>query len=129
MKMNKAVYDTRFFDELYNSKNETLKRKIRMEKERKEKFVSAVVLHELYKLSLANEGREIAKLKVAYLKQDFEVIPVDDQIAEVSAEFRHKYALSMGDSMIAATAFILKAVCISDDPHIQQIKEIRTAWI
>jgi predicted nucleic acid-binding protein len=129
MKMNRAVYDTRFFDWLYNSKDETLKRKIRLEKERKEKFVSTVVIHELYKLSLANEGREIAKLKVAYLKQDFEVVPVDGQIAEVSAELRQKYGLSMGDSMIAATALKLNAMCISDDPHFQQIKEIKTAWI
>jgi predicted nucleic acid-binding protein len=35
----------------------------------------------------------------------------------------------MGDSMIAATAFVLKAVCISDDPHFKQIKEIETEWI
>jgi len=126
--MNRAVYDTRFFYELYSSKNEEIKRKFRLEKGRKEKFVSTIVLHELYKLSLANEGIEIAKLKVDYLKQDFEIIPVDEQIAEVSAEFRQKYDLSMGDSMIAATAFVLKAVCISDDPHIQQIKEIKTTW-
>jgi predicted nucleic acid-binding protein len=127
--MNRAVYDTRFFAELYNSKDEALKRKLRLEKERKEKFVSTIVVHELYKLSLANEGREIAKLKVAYLKQDFEVVPVDNEIAEISAEFRQKYDLSMGDSIIAATAFILKAICISDDAHFQQIKEIKTAWI
>jgi predicted nucleic acid-binding protein len=35
----------------------------------------------------------------------------------------------MGDSMIASTAFVLKAVCITDDQHIKQIKEIETAWI
>jgi predicted nucleic acid-binding protein len=127
--MNRAVYDTRFFDELYNSKDESLKKKIRLEKERKEKFVSTIVLHELYKLSLANEGREIAKLKIAFVKKDFEVVPVDSQIAEVSAEFRQKYNLSMGDSMIAATAAMLNAVCVSDDPHFQQVKEIKTTWI
>jgi predicted nucleic acid-binding protein len=77
-------------------------------------------------LTLANEGREIANLKVEYLNQDFEVIPVDDQIAQVSAEFRHKYNLPMGDSVIAATAYTLKAVCISDNFHFQQIKEIKT---
>ena len=127
--MNKAVYDTRFFTQLYNSKNEAIRRKVEAEKARKERFVSAVVIHELYNLSLENEGREIAKIKVAFLKQDFDVIPVDDQIAQVSAEFRHKYDLSMGDSMIAATAFVLKAVCISDDQHLQQVKEIKTTWI
>ena len=78
---------------------------------------------------ISREGREIAKLRVAQLKAEFKVIPVDDHIAQLSAEFRHKYQLSMGDSMIAATASVLKAVCISDDPHFKQIKEIETAWI
>jgi hypothetical protein len=35
----------------------------------------------------------------------------------------------MGDSMIAATSLVLKAVCISDDPHFKQISEIETTWI
>jgi predicted nucleic acid-binding protein len=35
----------------------------------------------------------------------------------------------MGDSMIAATAAMLKAVCVSDDPHFKQIKEIETSWV
>jgi predicted nucleic acid-binding protein len=128
--MNKAaVYDTRFFVELYNSKNETLKKKIFAEKQRRKRYVSTIVIHELYRNSLASEGRETAKLKVALIKKDFEVVPVDDQIAQVSAELRHKYQLSMGDSIIAATAFDLKAVCITDDPHFKQIKEIETTWI
>ncbi len=127
--MNKAVYDTRFFIEYYNSKDSALLEKIRKEKYRREKYVSAIVIHELYKLSLANEGRETAKLKVAFLKQEFKIIPVDNQIAEISAELRQKYKLSMGDSMIASTALSLNAVCFSDDPHFSQIKEIKTVWI
>ena len=127
--MYKAVYDTRFFTQLYYSKDEPLLKKIKAEKARKEKYVSAVVVHEIYNLAIAREGREAAKLKVALLKQGFEVVPVDDQIAQISAELRHKYGLSMGDSMIAATALTLKAVCITDDQHIKQIKEIETAWI
>ena len=127
--MNKAVYDTRFFIQLYYSKDEPLLKKIKAEKAKKEKYVSAVVVHEIYNLAIAREGREVAKLKVALLKQGFEVVPVDEQIAQISAELRHKYSLSMGDSMIAATASILKAVCISDDPHFKQIKEVETTWI
>ena len=127
--MNKAVYDTRFFIEYYNSKDSALLEKMRIEKSRREKYVSAIVIHELYKLSLANEGRETAKLKVAFLKQEFKIIPVDNQIAEISAELRQKYKLSMGDSMIASTALSLNAVCFSDDPHFSQIKEIKTVWI
>jgi predicted nucleic acid-binding protein len=88
-----------------------------------------VAIHEFYAISLAREGRETAKLRITIMKKDFEVVPVDDQIAQVSAELRHKYNLSMGDSMVAATALELKAVCISDDLHFRQIKEIKTAWI
>jgi predicted nucleic acid-binding protein len=127
--MNRAIYDTRFFMELYYSQDDTMLKKIKQEKARKERYVSAVVIHEVYKLALASEGREVAKLKVAVLKQDFKIVPIDDQIAKVSAELGHKYKLSMGDSMIAATASMLNAICVSDDPHFQQIKEIKTVWL
>jgi predicted nucleic acid-binding protein len=128
MKMNKAVYDTRFFAESYYSKDELLLKKIRAHRARK-RYVSAIIIHEIYNLSIKRVGRETAKNQVAHLMEEFEVIPVDDQIAQISAELRHKYHLSMGDSMIAATAALLNAVCISDDPHFKQIKEIETTWI
>ena len=127
--MNKAVYDTRFFAELFYSTNESFHKKIQAQKVGRERFTSAVVIHEIYKLALKREGRETAKLKVALIMKDFKVIPVNDQIAQVSAELRHKYQLSMGDSMIAATASALKAVCITDDPHFKQVKETQTEWI
>ena len=128
--MSKAVYDTRFFVELYYSKDEQLLQRIKAEKQRRqEKFISTIVIHEVYKLTLQREGRETAMLRTALLKQDFKVIPVTAEIAEISAEFRHKYDLSMGDSMIAATASSLKALCVSDDPHFKRIKEIKTTWI
>jgi predicted nucleic acid-binding protein len=130
LKMSKsAVYDTRFFTVLYSATDDDVRRKIRIEMARKGKFVSSIVIHELYHTSIAMQGRETAKIKVAYVKQDFEIIPVNVQIAEASAELRHKYRIPMGDSMIAATAYVLKAVCISDDQHIKQIREIETAWI
>jgi predicted nucleic acid-binding protein len=128
MKMNKAVYDTRFFADSYYSKDELLLKKIRAHRARK-RYVSAIVVHEIYNLAIKREGRETAKNKVIHLIEEFQVIPVDEKIAQISAELRHKYHLSMGDSMIAATASILKAVCITDDPHFKQIKEIETTWI
>ena len=128
--MNKAaVYDTRFFIEFFNTKNELIKKKAAEEKQRKKRYVSAIVIHELFKYSLSLERQETAKIKITLLKKDFEVIPVTEQIAEVSAVLAQKYKLSMGDSMIAATASTLSAVCITDDPHFKQIKEILTEWI
>jgi predicted nucleic acid-binding protein len=127
--MNRAVYDTRFFASAYYSKDEKLAQRIREEKRRQEKFISTVVIHEVYRLTLQREGRETAVLRIGLLKQDFKVIPVTSEIAEISAELRQKHKLSMGDSMIAATASSLKALCVSDDPHFKRIKEIQTTWI
>ena len=127
--MSKAVYDTRFFAQFYYSKDEKLLKRIREKKRQPEKYASTVVVHELYNLTLKCEGRETEVLRAALLNQEFNVVPVTSEIAEISAEFRHKYDLSMGDSMIAATAFSLKATCVSDDPHFKRVKEIKTTWI
>ena len=127
--MPRAVYDTRFFVEFYYSQDERLLQRMREEKKRREKFISTVVIHEVYRLTLEREGRETAALRARLLRQDFKVIPVTAEIAEVSAELRHRYGLSMGDSMIAATASCLGATCISDDPHFKRVKEIKSVWI
>src|SRR4030067_1739915 len=102
---------------------------MREENNRPERYASAIVIHELYRLTLEREGRETAKLRVALLNQEFKLVPVTTEIAEVSAELRQRYALSMGDSMIAATAIRLKANCVSDDPHFKRVKEIKATWI
>src|SRR4030065_2154226 len=126
--MSKAVYDTRFFAQFYYSKDEKLLKRIREKKRQPEKYASTVVVHELYNLTLKCEGRETEVLRAALLNQEFNVVPVTSETAEISAEFRHKYDLSMGDSMIAATAFSLKATCVSDDPHFKRVKEIKTTY-
>jgi len=126
---NKAVFDTRFFADYYYSENKSLLNKMRAQKIRKGRYISAVVIHEFYNYALSRKSRETVKTQIADILGEFEVVLVDEQIAQISAELRHKYRLSMGDSMIAATALMLKAVCITDDQHIKQIKEIQTAWI
>jgi predicted nucleic acid-binding protein len=127
--MPKTVYDTRFFVELYYSKEEETLSKVRTEKIRREKYVSTISIHEIYKLTLTREGRQTAQLRTTLLEKDFKIVPVTAEIAKVSAELRHKYKISIGDSIIAATAQSLKATVISDDPHFQSIKEIAARWI
>ena len=127
--MNKAVYDTRFFVEFYYSKDSEALQRMKEEKKRREKFISTVVIHEVYRLTLAREGRETATLRATLLTQDFKAVSVTPQIAVISAELRHKYNLPMADSIIAATASSLKADCVSDDPHFKHIKEINTIWV
>ena len=127
--MHSRVYDTRFLAEYLYSSDLDFKRRANVEKANHERFISAITVHELYRVTLSREGRETAKLRIALVRQGFKVIPVDAKVAQLSAELRKKYQLSMGDSMIAATAAMLDAVCVSDDPHFKTVKEIHTAWV
>ena len=127
--MPSKVYDTRFFVELFYSKDKDQRNRLNTQKTTTQKYASNITIHEIYQLTIAKEGRETAKTRTALIAKTFTLIPVDEQIAQTSAELRHKYKLSMGDSMIAATAQKLNAACITDDPHFQQIKEIKTTWI
>ena len=128
--MPRTVYDTRFFMEHYYSQNETILKKTKEAiRKAEERFISAIVIHEIYQLTLKQEGRETAVLRTALLEKDFKVVKVDAEIAKSSAELRHKYKMSMADSIIAATALSLNATCLSDDPHFKSVKEIKTTWI
>lgn len=125
-----SVYDTRFFIEHYYSKDkEILAKTINMLKTDKNKVISSIVIHEIYRLTIEKEGREQAELRTRLLEKEFKVIDVDTQIARVSAKLRHKYRIPMADSIVAATAKNLNLVCITDDEHLSQIREIKTKWI
>jgi len=128
--MSKTVYDTRFFIEHYYSKNKEALHRIKEEmRKTKEKYISAIVIHEVYQLTLKREGRETATLRTNLLEKDFKVVNVNATVAKSSAELRHKYKIPMADSIIAATSLSLNATCFTDDPHLKAIKEIKTKWI
>jgi len=128
--MSRMVFDTRFFIEHYYSGDERILRRTKDEIRRNRgRFVSSIVLHEVFWLTLGTEGRETAVLRADLLEKDFRVVSVDAEIARVSAELRHRYKMRLADSVIAATALVLKAVCLSDDPHIRDVREIKTKWI
>lgn len=128
--MPKTVYDTRFFlEHYYAQENATLRKTKEAIRKAKERFISVIVLHEIYYLTLAQEGQETAVLRTSLLEKDFKVVKVDAEIAKSSAELRHKYRLSVADSIIAATALMLQATCLSDDPNFKTVNELKTTWI
>ena len=128
--MPKTVYDTRFFIEHYYSREKAVLKKTKEAiRKVKERFISAIVLHEIYYLTLTYEGRETAILRTTLLEKDFKIVKIDGEIAKSSAELRHKYRLPVVDSIIAATALTLKAICLSDDPHFKEVNEVETSWI
>ena len=128
--MSKGVYDTRFFVEHFYNPDIDMKRKIREEiRKTKNRSISSVVIHEICVLSLKKEGKEAARIRRNFIEKEFKIVDVDSEIASSSAEFRHKYGLSLADSLIASTSSLLGAPCVTDDPHLQSVKEIKTRWL
>ena len=124
------IYDTRFFFEhFYSSDESTLERTKRTLRGDKERFISSIVIHEVYKITLEREGLEIAELRANVLEKDFKVVEVDSEIAKLSARIRQRYRIPMADSIIAATAIKLEMPCVTDDDHIAKVREIKTMWI
>ncbi len=124
------LYDTRFFFEHYYSDNEMILEKTRTHLRANEtKYISAVTVHEVFKISLEREGREVANTRTTLLEKEFEVIPVEYTVAKRSAELRSKYRIPMADSMVAASAELFRLRCVSDDPHLRQVREIESRWI
>jgi len=126
---NRSLYDTRFFVEYFYSGNsdflEKLKEDLRSVRER---MVSVVTIHEIYRINLEKEGREVAKLRSETIRRDFQVIEMDYETAIRSAELRARYRMPMADSIIAAVAQIKSCPLVSDDPHFQNIGNLKTRW-
>ena len=87
-----------------------------------------VTIHEIYRINLEKEGREVAKLRSETIRRDFQVIEMDYETAIRSAELRARYRMPMADSIIAAVAQIKNCPIVSDDPHFQNIGNLKTRW-
>jgi len=126
----RSVYDTRFFVEYFYSGDSEflsrLKEDLRSVRDRK---VSVVTIHEVYRIDLEREGREVARLRSETIRRDFDVVDVDYETAIRSAELRSRHRIPMADSVIAATAQIHGCPVVSDDPHFQKIEGMKTRWI
>jgi predicted nucleic acid-binding protein len=130
-KMPDTIYDTRFFLAAY-AKEGNLRQRLRSELQpHRRRFVSAITIHEIYRIALEGEGREVAKIRKAAIERDFEIVSVDSDIAAESAEIKvaQDRDFPLADAIIAATAKLGKLVCFTDDEHIKSIHGIRTRWL
>lgn len=124
-----CLYDTRFFVEYFYSGNVDFRRILKEDlKAVKERMVSALVVHEMHRINLEREGKEVAALRSRVIRGDFKVVDVDYETAVRSADLRSKHRIPMADSVIAATAQIIGCPIVSDDPHFKKIQEIKTRW-
>ena len=130
-KMPDILYDTRYFLALYTAKEPPLRRRLLAELEKtRRRHTSAIAIHEVYRVSLEEEGRQVAKMRKATMERDFEIIDVDSDIAAEAAEVKVAQGrdFPLADAIIGATAVLRKLTCVTDDEHIKALK-VKTRWI
>ncbi len=127
MTLGPRVYDTRYFWAVYVKRDPESISKLRMLLvPPRERYASAVTLYEVYRLSISREGRETAELRCSMIKRDMRIVEVSAEIAEEAAKVSHRAKKPMADALIIATAKVLQAECVTDDPH---FTEVKTRWI
>ena len=129
--MSDILYDTRFFLRLYTAKELSLRRRLVSELDRqRRRYTSAITIHEVYRVSLEEEGRDVAKMRKATIERDFEIVDVDSDIAAEAAEIKVAQGRNfpLADAIIGATAILRKLTCLTDDEHIKRLK-VKTRWV
>ncbi|MBI3305008.1 type II toxin-antitoxin system VapC family toxin [Candidatus Parcubacteria bacterium] len=73
-------------------------------------FVSAITRLELFAAPILRENEE---KKIYRLLEQFVLVPVDAQMADIAALVRRRYGLQLGDSIIAATALLTNSSLVT----------------
>ena len=121
------LFDTRYFWAVFTSKNPEFLGKLRsVFDSSKTAFASAISLYEVYKLTISQEDRTVADLRVGSIKKEFTIVDVDPIIAEEAARISHRVKVPMADALIMATARKLRVPCATDDPHFTEVKRV---WV
>ena len=94
-----------------------------IENSRIEGFVNAITLTEIYYI-YSRIDKKIAEERVNQIKQSIKIVPIEENIAIQAGVFKGQYKIPIADSLIAASAYLLNAVVISDDPDFKKIKGI-----
>ena len=123
------LYDTRFFVEYFYSDDAGFLRRLKEDLMAvRERMVSTLTIHEIHRINLEREGREVATMRSETVRRDFNVVDVGYETAVRSAELRSRHRIPMADSVIAATAQIYRCPLVSDDSHFQEIENLKTRW-
>ncbi len=121
------LFDTRYFWAVFTSKNPEFLKKLRtIFDSSKTTYASAISIYEVYKLTISEEDRTVAEIRVNSIKKEFTIIDVDPTIAEEAARISHRVKVPMADALIMATARKLRVPCATDDPHFTEVKRI---WV
>ncbi len=79
-------------------------------------------LYEIKYLSL-REGREKADAAVAFVRNNAQIVPIDEYLAMAAAELRASHGLSAVDAFTLAASQAHGAKIVSADPHFAPFKK------
>ena len=133
--MTIRTIDTRFLLIHFTANTDEVKGKTRKkmyELERESAILLTMVIHELYKIQCETIGKDTAETRTnLILNSNFTIVDFDVSIAEVAGEIRcQNPKIPTVDGVIAATAIIAKSFrIVTEDPHFDSIKEIKTEWL
>ena len=123
-----AIFDTRFFIELFYQKDQTRLNQLKTElRQTHDRIVSVVTVYETHRINQSKEGKTVAGLRSDTIKRGFTVVPLDYTISTKAAEIAEKHRTPLADSVIAALSLSLNAPVVTDDPHFQSIG-VKTRW-
>lgn len=121
------LFETRYFWSVFTGKNTDYVNKLRIIFDSsKTRFASSITLYEVYKLTLAHDGKAVADLRTSTIEKQFTIVDVSPEIAKEGAKISHRLKVPMADSLIMATVKQLRVPCVTDDPH---FTEVRKVWV
>ena len=121
------LFETRYFWAVFTSRDAAATSKLkRLYEKSRSTCASSISAYEVYKQSVANEGKAVARLRVDTIVRDFNIIDVDSATAEEGAEMSHGLRIPMADSLVMATAKRHSLPCVTDGPHFTEVKR---AWV
>lgn len=119
------LFDSRYFWAVFTSRDPETTNKLKNLHDRsKSPLVSSITIYEVYKLTLASEGRAVARLRADTIEKEFAVIDVDAEVSREGAELSSRLRIPMADALIMATSKRLGLPCVTDDPHFTEVKRV-----
>lgn len=82
-------------------------------------FVSAITLTELQYL-YSRIDQKLAEERVEQVRSALQVVPIEANVAIEAGRIKSRAPVPIADAMIAATAILLNALLISDDPDFER---------
>lgn len=131
----KEVLDSRFLIEHYYSPN--LETKQKTSKKLKELIqhnkglLPTIVISETIKTICEKIGREEAEIcYISIIASGLQIQDLNPPIAKQAGLLKCRYKnIPMGDCIVASTAMVNQAKILSDDPHFDNMTEVKRSWI